>query len=153
MDDHLRLESLSAAALRTLLAQERARRQELEQEVARLRAALARQNEAIIALERQNTELRREQQELRTLVAGLTEQNALWRRQAALLHQENARLRGIPLALLPTPPRRSKRPHPSGRVGNGRSEHRSTMAADIGWSAPIAGWIMPPSSVRIVGSS
>jgi transposase len=103
MDDHLRLESLSAAALRTLLAQERAHRQELEQEVARLRAALARQNEAIIALERQNTELRREQQELRTLVAGLTEQNALLRRQAAVLHQENARLRGIPLAPAPDP--------------------------------------------------
>ena len=39
MDDHLRLESLSAATLRMLLVQERAHRQELEQEVLRLRAS------------------------------------------------------------------------------------------------------------------
>jgi DNA-directed RNA polymerase subunit N (RpoN/RPB10) len=77
-----------------LLAQERARRQELEQEIVRLRAGLARQNEAIIALERENAELRREVADLRLLVAGLTEQNALLRQQVAMLQQENARLRG-----------------------------------------------------------
>src|SRR5260370_32122946 len=95
MDDHLRLESLSAATLRMLLVQERAHRQELEQEVARLRAGLARQNEVIIRLERENAQLRREQQELRGLMAALTEQNALLRQQVAALQAENERLRGV----------------------------------------------------------
>jgi transposase len=95
MDDHLRLESLSAATLRMLLVQERAHRQELEQEVARLRAGLARQNEVILQLERENAQLRREQQELRGLVAALTEQNALLRQQVAALQQENEHLRGV----------------------------------------------------------
>ena len=93
-DDHLRLESLSAATLRTLLAQERARRQELEQEVARLRAGLARQTEVIIRLERENAQLRREMADLRLVVAALTEQNTLLRQQVAALQQENDRLRG-----------------------------------------------------------
>jgi len=103
MDDHLRLESLSAATLRMLLVQERAHRQELEQEVLRLRAALARQNAVIIRLEQRDAERERELQALRTLVAGLTEQNTLLRQQVAILQQENARLRGVPLAPPPDP--------------------------------------------------
>ena len=98
MDDHRRLESLSAATLRRLLAEERARRQELEQEVARLQAGLARQNEVILRLERRDAERQRELHAMQTLVAGLTEQNALLRQQVARLEQEKARLRGIPLA-------------------------------------------------------
>jgi transposase len=103
MDDHLRLESLSAATLRMLLVQERAHRQELEQEVLRLRAALARQNEVIIRLEQRDAERQRELAEHRTLIAGLTEQNALLRQQVAMLQQENARLRRMPLAPAPDP--------------------------------------------------
>jgi DNA-directed RNA polymerase subunit RPC12/RpoP len=41
---------------------------------------------------------------MHTLVAGLTEQNALLRQQVAHLEQENAQLRGMPLAPPPEPP-------------------------------------------------
>ncbi len=51
MDECLPLGSLDASTLQKLLTQERTRRQELEQEVLRLQAGLARQNEAIIRLE------------------------------------------------------------------------------------------------------
>ena len=104
MDDPLRPASPDVATLRMLLAQERTRREELEQEVARLSAALARQNDGIIALQQRERDWQREREELRTLVAGLTEQNRLLREQAAQLQQENARLRGIPLAPPPAAP-------------------------------------------------
>ncbi|GAC1526047.1 MAG: IS66-like element ISH10 family transposase [Chloroflexota bacterium] len=94
MDEHLPLGSLDASTLRMLLTQERAARQNLEQEVARLRAGIARQNERIIALERENTELRQMVQDLQGMVAGLTEQNLLLRQQVAALQTENNRLRG-----------------------------------------------------------
>ncbi|HEX6507594.1 MAG TPA: hypothetical protein VF221_08185 [Chloroflexota bacterium] len=87
MDDPLRPASPDVPNLRILLAQE----------VARLRAALARQKDVLIALQQ------REREELRTLVARLTEQNRLLREQAAQLHQENARLCETPLALPPDP--------------------------------------------------
>jgi transposase len=103
MDEHLPLGSLDATTLRMLLEQERAHRVELEQEVARLRAAVARQNEVILRLERRDAERERERQTMRTLVTGLTEQNRLLRQQVAALEQENARLRGVPLAPAPDP--------------------------------------------------
>jgi ribosomal protein S27AE len=103
MDECLPLGSLDAPTLRMLLEKERARRAALEQEVARLQAGLARQNELIVQLQRQEAARERELTELRTLVAGLTEQNALLRQQVATLTQENARLRGTPLAPAPDP--------------------------------------------------
>jgi uncharacterized coiled-coil protein SlyX len=93
MDDGLPLASLSATTLRILLAQERVKQTELEQEVARLAAGLARQNARIVQLERENAELRRMVAEQQQVIAGLQEQNALLRQQVAELEQENARLR------------------------------------------------------------
>lgn len=103
MDECLPLESVSAPTRRTLLTQERARRADLEQEVVHLRAALARQNEVIIGLQRRDAQRERELQALRTQVAALTEQNALLRQQVAALRQENARLRGEGLGTPPAP--------------------------------------------------
>ena len=118
MDERLPLGSMDAATLRMLLEQERERRQGLEQEVARLQAGLARQNDMLMELQRRDVARERELQEMRTLVAGLTEQNTLLRQQVARLEQENAQLRGMPLAPPPAPaaeikpatPRRE--PHP-----------------------------------------
>jgi ribosomal protein S27AE len=103
MDECLPLGSLDAPTLRMLLEKERARRAELEQEVTRLQAALARQNQVILRLEHRDAERQRELGEMRTLMAGLTEQNALLRQQVAQLAQENARLQGMPLAPPPHP--------------------------------------------------
>lgn len=103
MDECLPLGSLDASTLRMLLTQERTRREELEQEVLRLQAGLARQNERILELERANAHLRRAHQEMQTLVRGLTEQNTLLRQQVTLLQAENARLRGVPRAPAPEP--------------------------------------------------
>ncbi len=72
MDDCLSPESLSEAALRTLLTRERAHRQDLEQEVVRLQAGLARQNAVMIQLQQRDATRERELSEYRTLVAGLT---------------------------------------------------------------------------------
>jgi hypothetical protein len=94
MDDSLPLASLSATTLRTLLTLERARYAALEQEVARLSAAVERQNGRIIQLEQENAELRRIVAEQQEVITGLQEQNALLRQQVAALQQENARLRG-----------------------------------------------------------
>ena len=103
MDECLPLDSLDAATLRLLLTQERTRREELEQEVARLRAGLARQNQVILRLEQRDAEREQELAVHRTLLAGLTEQNTLLRQQVARLEQENADLRGMPLAPAPAP--------------------------------------------------
>ncbi len=73
MDDCLSPESLSEAALRTLLTRERAHRQDLEQEVVRLQAGLARQNAVMIQLQQRDATRERELSEYRTLAAGLTE--------------------------------------------------------------------------------
>jgi hypothetical protein len=94
MDDCLPLESYSDASLRALVAHERAKRAEAEQDLARLQAGIARQNERILALERENAELRRTVATLQEMVAGLTEQNELLRQRVAQLEQENAQLRG-----------------------------------------------------------
>lgn len=94
MDDCLPPASLSPASLRALVAHERAKRAEAEQDLARLQAGIARQNERILALERENGELRRTLAALQEMVAGLTEQNALLRQRVAQLEAENARLRG-----------------------------------------------------------
>ena len=101
MNECLPLDSLDRSTLRMLLTQERSRREELEQEVARLRAGLARQNAVIMRLEQRDAERARQMAVQETLLAGLTEQNALLRRQIGMLEQENARLRGIPLASAP----------------------------------------------------
>src|SRR5450759_5083775 len=103
MDECLPLDSLDAATLRLLLTQERNRREALEQEVARLRAGLARQNQIIMRLEQRDAEREQELATHRTLLAGLTEQNTLLRQQVAALQQENGRLRGVALAPAPAP--------------------------------------------------
>src|SRR5437868_2540935 len=102
MDDSLPLDSSNPTTLRMLLEKERDHRTALEQEVARLRAAIARQNQIVDDLMRQSRERAEELQRLRTLVAGLEEQNTVARTQAAQLHQELGRLRGMPLAPAPT---------------------------------------------------
>lgn len=94
MDDGLPLESYSDASLRALVAHERAKRAEAEQDLARLQAGIARQNERILALERENAELRRTVAALQEMVAGLTEQNTLLRQRVAQLEAENAQLQG-----------------------------------------------------------
>jgi hypothetical protein len=103
MDERLPLGSLSAPTLLTLLEQERARTAELEQEVARLQAGLARQNALILELQQRDAARERELAEMRTLISALTEQNTLLRQQVAALQQENAQLRGEPRARAPEP--------------------------------------------------
>jgi hypothetical protein len=94
MDERLPLGSLDASTLRMLLDQERTKREELTQEVARLRAGLARQNARIMALERENAQLRQTVALQQQMIAGLQEQNAVLRQQVAQLQAENARLAG-----------------------------------------------------------
>lgn len=94
MDERLPLGSLDAATLRMLLEQERSKREDLRQEVRRLQAGLARQNERIVALERENAHLRRTVALQQEMIGGLTEQNALLRQQVAQLQAETARLAG-----------------------------------------------------------
>lgn len=103
MSERLPRGSLDAPTLRMLLTQERGRIEELEQEVARLRAGLNRQNERIIGLERENADLRRDNGELSAVIAGLTEQNALLRQHVATLQAENTRLAGTTRPPKPQP--------------------------------------------------
>jgi transposase len=93
-DDHW-IDSASSATLRMLLAQERAARQEVEQDLARLRAGLARQNERLVQIEGENATLRQDLQETRLVVTTLQEQNDLLRQQVAALQRENQQLRGV----------------------------------------------------------
>jgi transposase len=102
MDERLPFEFIGDASLRSLLTQERARRQELEQDVLRLHAGIERQNARIIQLEQENVALRREQQDVRALIAAVEQQNALLRTQVAQLQAENDQLKGIERA--PKPP-------------------------------------------------
>jgi len=106
MDDCLSPESLSEAALRTLLTRERAHRQDLEQEVVRLQAGLARQNAVMIQLQQRDATRERELSEYRTLVAGLTEPGTrvrvcVLRQQVAQAEQETAKVRGQSLGKPP----------------------------------------------------
>lgn len=94
MDERLPLGSLDAATLRMLLEQERGKREELAQEVARHRAGLARQNARIVALEQENAQLRQTVTLQQRMIGGLQEQNALLRKQVAQLQAENTRLAG-----------------------------------------------------------
>jgi transposase len=94
MDECLPLGSLDAATLRRLLTQERSRRSDLEHDVARLRAGLARQNERIVQVERESATREQELRETKLVVAALQEQNAVLRQQVAALQAENDRLRG-----------------------------------------------------------
>lgn len=68
MDDSLPSESLSESTVRTLLARERAQRQDLEQEVARLQAGLARQNVVILQLQQRDAMREQEIAANRTLM-------------------------------------------------------------------------------------
>jgi hypothetical protein len=151
MDERLPLESLSVSALRSLLTQERTRRQELEQEVQRLQAGLKRQNAVIQRLEQRDAQRERERKEMRTLVAGLREQNALLRRQVAQLEQENARLQERPLVPAPDPtpelkpatPRRDskvrKKRHPQHNHGRCRMEHATRWQTHAAEQCPRCG--------------
>ncbi|MDQ2743083.1 MAG: hypothetical protein M3Z66_12420, partial [Chloroflexota bacterium] len=160
MDECLPLGSLDVSTLQTLLTQERTRQQDLEQEVLRLRAGLARQNEVIIRLEQRDAERCRELAEHRTLMAGLTEQNTLLRQQVALLQQEQAHLRGVPLGAAPDPlpapkpatptreqkTRRKRAPeHNAGRRSLERANRWETHAAETCprcGTALRGGWIV-----------
>src|SRR5579864_4256612 len=95
MDERLPLGSLDAPALRMLLEKERGEREVLVQELRRLQAGLARQNERIVALERENAQLRQTITLQQQLIDGLQEQNALLRGQVAQLQAEHSRLAGI----------------------------------------------------------
>jgi len=151
MDECLPLGSLDASTLRMLLERERARRAELEQEVARLQAGLARQNEVIVRLEQRDAERQRERAEHRTLIAGLTEQNTLLRQQVAMLQQENARLRGMPLTRAPDPlpeirpatSTREKKPRkkrtPDHNRGRRRMEHTTRWETHAAEQCPQCG--------------
>lgn len=103
MDHRLPLGAPDAATLAMLLEKERERGEALEQEVARLRAGLARQNATILRLEQRDAARQEELATQRLLVGGLTEQNTRLRQQVARLEQENASLRGVPLAPAPDP--------------------------------------------------
>jgi transposase len=94
MDECLPLGSLDASTLRMLLEQERRKRDKLTQEVARLQAGLARQNERIVTLELENAQLRQTVALQQQMIAGLQDQNAVLRQQVAQLQAENARLAG-----------------------------------------------------------
>lgn len=136
MDDCLPLESLSAASLRMLLARECAFRQDLEQEVTRLQAGLARQNALIMHLQQRDAMREQEAGVSRMLVAGLTEQNGLLRQQLARLEQAQAQERGEPLgrppAPLPTPrpapPTREKKTRTKRDSSHNRGRHRLEQA-------------------------
>lgn len=107
-DPHLPADPAAATALRTALTQERARRQELEQELARLRAGLERQNTVIADLHREQAQLREQLAAQQAVLTAVMEQNALLRQQVATLEAENRRLRGeVP------PPRHQATPWPS----------------------------------------
>lgn len=108
MDECLPLGPLDAATLRMLLEKERAHRAELEQDIVQLQASLDRQNVVLMELQRRDAARERQLAEMGTLLAGVTEQNRLLRQQVAHLDQENARLRGVPLAPAPDPPREVK---------------------------------------------
>lgn len=86
-----------------LLEQERLRRAELEQDIVRLQAGLDRQNAVLLDLQRRDAARERKLDAMETLVTAVTEQNRLLRQQVAHLEQENARLRGVPLAPAPAP--------------------------------------------------
>jgi septal ring factor EnvC (AmiA/AmiB activator) len=86
--------SISERLVSMLLEKDRTRRQELEQEVPRLLAGIARQNDIIAELEQQQRTQHREVLELQRLVARLTEQKTQVRQDIAQFKQEHARLRG-----------------------------------------------------------
>jgi transposase len=118
MDQRLPRGAPDAATLAMLLEKERERGETLEQEVARLRAGLARQNATILRLEQRDAVRQEELVTQRLLVAGLTEQNTRLRQQVARLEQENAQLRG-------TPPGRTPEPDPVPRPASQAREPRT----------------------------
>jgi transposase len=128
MDERLPLDSVDASTLRMLFEKERGRTAELAQEVGRLQAALARQNAVVIQWEQREAARQREMAELRALVSGLTEQNTLLRQQVAQLRQENARLRGEPLAPAPDagPTVKPALPQREKKVRKKRAAHHNT---------------------------
>jgi predicted RNA-binding Zn-ribbon protein involved in translation (DUF1610 family) len=160
MDERLPLGSLSATTLRILLEQERVRHGELEQEVNRLQAGLARQNAIIMELQERDAGREQELAALRTLAAGLQEQNALLRHQVAALEQENARLRGTALGRAASPPSevkpasqerertRRKRRAPDQNAGRRRMERATRWQTHVAEQCPqcgeqlAGGWIV-----------
>lgn len=94
---------MDASTLRMLLEKERVQQHGLEQEIARLQAGLARQNERIVQLEAENAKLLRMVADQQGLITGLQEQNALLRQQVALLEAEKTRLRGTSRPPKPQP--------------------------------------------------
>jgi transposase len=144
MDERLPLGSPDAATLAGLLEKEREQRRALEQEVLRLQAGLARQNEHILHLERRDAVRQEEFATMRTLVAGLTEQNTLLRQQVATLEAENARLRGTPLGRAPEagpepkPASPQREPKPRTRRGAAHNHGRHRMAHATQWETHAA---------------
>lgn len=146
MDECLPLASLDAPTLRMLLTQERAAREDVEQDVQRLRAGIDRQNERIMQLEQLNAQLRTALHELRGIMTGLEEQNTLVRQQVAGLQTENTRLRGdVPQAVHqpepwpsertrqdtpPKPRRKRDRKHNHGRQRSARVDETIDHAVD-----------------------
>lgn len=177
MDECLPFGSMDAPTVRLLLEKERAYRHELEQEMARLQAGLARQNERIVQLEAENAKLRRMVAEQHGLITGLQEQNALLRQQVALLEAENTRLRGTPRPAKPhpgawpsertkqeredTPRKQRDERHNRGRHRMAQVDEREVHAAE---TCPrcgrhlVGGWVhrrvqvieLPPSQPAIV---
>src|SRR5579859_5496369 len=118
MDPRLPLGAPDAGTLARLLEKERERGEALAQELARLRAGLARQNATILRLEQRDAARQEELATQRLLVAGLTEQNSRLRQQVAQLEQENAQLRG-------TLPGRVPEPEPESRPASQAREPRT----------------------------
>jgi len=87
-------DELAAPALRRALTVERARRPALEQENARRRDALGRQNARVERLEAENQALRARGQELADQVAAVLAQVQVLAGEVAALREENAPLRG-----------------------------------------------------------
>jgi transposase len=151
MDECLPLGSLDASTLRMLLTQERSRREELEQEVARLQAGLTRQNAIILELEHRDARRDRELREVQTLVRGLTEQNTLLRQQVAMLETANAQLRGVPQGAAPAPapeikpatptraPKVRKKRDPKHNRGRHRLDHATRWETHAAETCPQCG--------------
>ena len=144
MDQRLPRGAPDAATLAMLLEKERERGEALEQEVARLRAGLARQNAIILRLEQRDAARQEEVATQRLLVAGLTEQNTRLRQQVARLEQENAQLRGTPPGRAPEPesasrpasPPREARPRKQRGAEHNRGRQR--MAHATRWETHAA---------------
>lgn len=152
MDERLPLGSPDAATLAMLLEKERDERRGLEQERSRLQAGLARQNERLIALERQVSALVERLAVLEQENAGLREQNGLVRQRVAALEIENTRLRDEPPSPVHQPDPWPSTPTKGGRRrDHGSGETGSTTAAGSGQPRWTRRSTMPSTTVPAVG--